>query len=192
MAAKTKLGVNLVVPGSTKDRDSTKGSTTALLSIKGPPRDPISTRGQVQPIVVVQIQVSTRAQTTTKGQVGSATTTMATQLPLHPALMLSSMQVLTTETTTTLPPLVVALVDVVAGQTGKASEGSSHEKVMEEGGAMWWTAPPFLPCPDEDLVQWVLNLQKQPLRERGVTKVVKIFGLRCLTGFFWDFVPNYG
>ena len=36
---------------------------------------------------------------------------------------------LTTETTTTLPPLVVALVAVVAGQTSKASEGSSHEKV---------------------------------------------------------------
>ena len=89
MAGKTKLGVNLVVPGSTKDRDSTKGSTTALLSIKGPPRDPISTRGQVQPIVVVQIQVSTRAQATTKGQVGSATTTMATQRLPHPALMLS-------------------------------------------------------------------------------------------------------
>ena len=40
-------------------------------------------------------------------------------------------QMLTTETTTTLPPLVVALVDVVAGQTGKASEGSSHEKVAD-------------------------------------------------------------
>ena len=89
MAAKTKLGVNLVVPGSTKDQDSTKGPTTALLSIKAPTRDRISTRGQVQAIVAVQIQVSTRAQTTTKGQVGSATTTMATQLPLHPALMLS-------------------------------------------------------------------------------------------------------
>ena len=93
MAAKTKLGVNLVVPGSTKDQDSTKGPTTALPSIKAPTRDPISTRGQVQAIVAVQIQVSTRAQTTTKGQVGSATTTMATQLPLHPALMLSWMQV---------------------------------------------------------------------------------------------------
>ena len=89
MAAKTKLGVNLVVPDSTKDRDSTKGPTTALLSIKGPTRDRISTRGQVQAIAVVQIQVSTRAQTTTKGQVGSATTTMATQRLLHPALMLS-------------------------------------------------------------------------------------------------------
>jgi len=77
---------------------------------------------------------------------------------------------LTTETTTTLPPLVVALVDVVAGQTGKASEGSSHEKAMGERGAMWWTAPPSLPCPDEDLVQSVLNLQKQPLREKGITK----------------------
>ena len=40
-------------------------------------------------------------------------------------------QMLTTETTTTLPPLVVALVDVVAGQTGKASEGSNHEKVAD-------------------------------------------------------------
>ena len=40
-------------------------------------------------------------------------------------------QMLTMETTTTLPPLVVALVDVVAGQTGKASEGSSHEKVAD-------------------------------------------------------------
>ena len=89
MAAKTKLGVNLVVPGSTKDRDSTKGPTTALPSIKAPTRDRISTRGQVQAIVAVQILVSTRAQTTTKGQVGSATTTMAIQLPLHPALMLS-------------------------------------------------------------------------------------------------------
>ena len=38
---------------------------------------------------------------------------------------------LTTETTTTLPPLVVALVDVVEGQTGKVSEGSSHEKVAD-------------------------------------------------------------
>lgn len=89
MAAKTKLGVNLVVPGSTKDRDSTKYRTTALLSIKAPTRDRISTRGQVQAIVAVQIRVSTRAQTTTKGQVGSATTTMATQLLHHPALMLS-------------------------------------------------------------------------------------------------------
>ena len=89
MAAKTKLGVNLVVPGSTKDLGSTKGPTMALLLIKAPTRDPIPTRGQVQAIVVVQIQVSTRAQTTTKGQVGSATTTMATQLLLHPALMLS-------------------------------------------------------------------------------------------------------
>jgi len=89
MAAKTKLGVNLVVLGSTKDQDSTKGPTTVLLSIKGPTRDPISTRGQVQAIVAVQIQVSTRAQTTTKGQVGSATTTMATQRLPHPALMLS-------------------------------------------------------------------------------------------------------
>ena len=89
MAVKTKLGVNLVVPGSTKDLDSTKGPTTALPSIKAPTRDRISTRGQVQAIVAVQIQASTRAQTTTKGQVGSATTTMAIQLPLHPALMLS-------------------------------------------------------------------------------------------------------
>ena len=40
-------------------------------------------------------------------------------------------QMLTTETMTTRPPLVVALVDVVAGQTGKASEGSSHEKVAD-------------------------------------------------------------
>ena len=40
-------------------------------------------------------------------------------------------QMLTTETTTTRPPLVVALVDVVAGQTGKALEGSSHEKVAD-------------------------------------------------------------
>jgi len=88
---------------------------------------------------------------------------------------------LTTETTTTLPPLVVALVDVVAGQMGKALEGSSHEKVMEEGGAMWWMASPSLPCPDKDLVQWVLILQKQPLRERGITKDVKMFGFRCLT-----------
>lgn len=88
---------------------------------------------------------------------------------------------LTTETTTTLPPLVVALVDVVAGQTGKASEGSSHEKVMGERGAMWWAAPPSLPCPDKDLVQSVLNLQKQPLREKGITKDVKMFGFRCLT-----------
>jgi len=86
---------------------------------------------------------------------------------------------LTTETTTTLPPLVVALVDVVAGQTGKASEGSSHEKAMGERGATWWTIPPSLPCPDEDLVQSVLILQKQPLRERGVAKDVKIFGFRC-------------
>ena len=38
---------------------------------------------------------------------------------------------LTTETTTTLPPLVVALVDVEAGQTDKALEGSSHEKVED-------------------------------------------------------------
>ena len=38
---------------------------------------------------------------------------------------------LTTETTTTLPPLVVALLDVEAGQTDKASEGSSHEKVAD-------------------------------------------------------------
>ena len=90
---------------------------------------------------------------------------------------------LTTETTTTLPPLVVALVDVVEGQTDKALEGSSREKVadfstdfsdfyisiifphfevMGERGAMWWTAPPSPPCPDKDLVQLVLNLQKQP------------------------------
>ena len=40
-------------------------------------------------------------------------------------------QMLTTETTTTLPPLVVALVDVEAEQTDKASEGSSHEKVAD-------------------------------------------------------------
>jgi len=46
------------------------------------------------------------------------------------------MQMLTMETTTTRPPLVVALVDVLAGQTGKASVGSSREKVMGEGGAM--------------------------------------------------------
>ena len=91
---------------------------------------------------------------------------------------------LTTETTTTSPPLVVALVAVVARQTSKASEGSSHEKVayfitacsvtfksasysplfevMGEKGAMWWTVLPSLPCPDKDLVQWVLSLQKQP------------------------------
>ena len=93
MAAKTKLGVNLVVPVSTKDPDSTKGPTTALPSTKGPTRDPISTRGQVQVTVAAQIQASARAQTTTKGQVDSATTTMATQLLLRPALMLSWMQV---------------------------------------------------------------------------------------------------
>ena len=43
---------------------------------------------------------------------------------------------------------------------------------MGERGAMWWTVPPSVPCPDKDLVQWVLNLQKQPLRERGITKDV--------------------
>ena len=33
-------------------------------------------------------------------------------------------------------------------------------EVMGERGAMWWTIPPSPPCPDKDLVQWVLNLQK--------------------------------
>ena len=56
-----------------------------------------------------------------------------------------------------------------------------HFEVMGERGAMWWAAPPSLPCPDKDLVQSVLNLQKQPLREKGITKDVKIFGFRCLT-----------
>jgi len=88
---------------------------------------------------------------------------------------------LTTETTITLPPLVVVLVDVEAGQTDKASEGSSHEKAMGERGAMWWTAPPSPPCPDKDLVQWVLNHQEQPLRGGGIAKDVNIFGFRCLT-----------
>ena len=110
---------------------------------------------------------------------------------------------LTMETTTTLPPLVVALVvDVEAGQTGKASEGSSHEKVayfitacsvtfksasyfplfevMGEKGAMWWTVLPSLPCPDKDLVQSVLNLQKQ--YDVACAKVIK---------YIFSFSPHY-
>ena len=67
-----------------------------------------------------------------------------------------------------------------------------HFEVMGEKGAMWWSTPPSLPCPDKDLVQSVLNLQKQPLRERGIKKGVKIFGFRCLAVFFGTLSQTMG
>ena len=44
---------------------------------------------------------------------------------------------------------------------------------------MWWMASPSLPCPDKDLVQWVLNLQKQ-LREEGITKDIEYIWFQLL------------